>query len=63
MGKSKFASLSASELDLKERELRAELEMLNLKKNIGPVSKPSRFTEMRRSIAAIMGIKRTLAGK
>jgi ribosomal protein L29 len=63
MGKNKFTDLSVSELNLKEVEMRAELEMLNLKKNVGQTSKPSRFTEMRRSIAAIMGLKRTLAQK
>ncbi|MDR3274134.1 MAG: 50S ribosomal protein L29 [Puniceicoccales bacterium] len=49
------------ELTQKENELRTELEMLNLKKNISQMSKPSRFSEIRRNIAAIVTTKRALA--
>jgi ribosomal protein L29 len=60
MGKNKFAGLSMGELFQRENELRTELEMLNLKKNVGPVSKPSRFSEIRRDIAAVMTTRRIL---
>jgi ribosomal protein L29 len=61
MGKNKFTELSMDELTQKENELRTELEMLNLKKNISQMSKPSRFSEIRRNIAAIVTTKRALA--
>ncbi|MDR0595124.1 MAG: 50S ribosomal protein L29 [Puniceicoccales bacterium] len=61
MGKNKFAELSMGELIQRENELRTELEMLNLKKNVGQVSKPSRFSEIKRDIAAIMTTKRALS--
>jgi ribosomal protein L29 len=61
MGKNKFAELSMDELIQRENELRTELEMLNLKKNVGQVSKPSRFSEIKRDIAAIMTTKRALS--
>ncbi|MDR2436246.1 MAG: 50S ribosomal protein L29 [Puniceicoccales bacterium] len=60
MGRNKFAELSADELLQRENELRTELEMLNLKKNVGQMPKTSRFSEIRRDIAAVMTTKRAL---
>lgn len=57
MKKRKFKELSVSELVTKERELREELEMLTLKKRVGQVAKPHRFSEIRRDIARIMTLK------
>lgn len=57
MKKGNFKELSVSELATKERELREELEMLTLKKRIGQVAKPHRFSEIRRDIARIMTLK------
>ncbi|MDR1255916.1 MAG: 50S ribosomal protein L29 [Puniceicoccales bacterium] len=63
MKKNKFAELSMGELNQKENELRSELEMLNLKKNVGQVSKPNKFSEIKRDIAAIMTTKRIILAK
>jgi ribosomal protein L29 len=63
MGKNKFAELSIGELSSKERELRTELEALNLKKNVGQTPNPSRFSEIRRDIAAIMTTKRLVVAE
>ncbi|MDE6432401.1 MAG: 50S ribosomal protein L29 [Opitutales bacterium] len=58
MKKHTFKDLSISDLANKERELRGELQMLTLKKRVGQVAKPHRFSEIRRDIARIMTAKR-----
>lgn len=57
MKRNNFKELSLSDLETKERELREELGMLVLKKRVGQVSKPHKFSAIRRDIARIKTVK------
>ncbi len=60
MKKNTFKDLSLSDLENKERELRSELETLTLKKNVGQVSRPHKFSEIRHNIARIITTKNSI---
>ncbi|MDR1401367.1 MAG: 50S ribosomal protein L29 [Puniceicoccales bacterium] len=57
MKKNKFIGLTYPEICQKELELRNELMLLSLKRKIGQLEKTHRFSEIRRNIARLMGMK------
>ncbi|MDR1528199.1 MAG: 50S ribosomal protein L29 [Puniceicoccales bacterium] len=52
-----FIDLTYQEICQKEMELRDELIRLKLKRKIGQLEKTHRFSEIRRNIARLMGLK------
>ncbi|MDR2629211.1 MAG: 50S ribosomal protein L29 [Puniceicoccales bacterium] len=52
-----FINLTYQEVCQKEIELRDELVRLKLKRKIGQLAKTHRFSEIRRNIARLMGLK------
>ncbi|MDR0741877.1 MAG: 50S ribosomal protein L29 [Puniceicoccales bacterium] len=52
-----FINLTYQEICQKEMELRDELIRLKLKRKIGQLEKTHRFSEIRRNIARLMGLK------
>ncbi len=60
MKNNEFKEMSISELESKERELRNELEMLNLKKNVSQVTQHHKFSEIRKNIARILTAKNSV---
>ncbi|MDR1457358.1 MAG: 50S ribosomal protein L29 [Puniceicoccales bacterium] len=52
-----FIDLTYQEICQKEVELRDELIRLKLKRKIGQLEKTHRFSEIRRNIARLMGLK------
>ncbi|MDR2776654.1 MAG: 50S ribosomal protein L29 [Puniceicoccales bacterium] len=52
-----FIDLTYQEICQKEIELRDELTLLKLKRKIGQLEKTHRFSEIRRDIARLMGLK------
>ncbi|MDR1891033.1 MAG: 50S ribosomal protein L29 [Puniceicoccales bacterium] len=52
-----FVNLTYQEICQKELELRDELIHLKLKRKIGQLEKTHRFSEIRRNIARLMGLK------
>ncbi|MDR1595545.1 MAG: 50S ribosomal protein L29 [Puniceicoccales bacterium] len=57
MKKNVFIGLTYSEICEKELELRNELMLLRLKRKIGQLEKTHKFSETRRNIARLMGMK------
>jgi ribosomal protein L29 len=55
---SKYIDLTYDEICKKELELRNELMLLRLRRKIGQLEKTHRFSEIRRVIARLIGIKR-----
>ncbi|MDR1173301.1 MAG: 50S ribosomal protein L29, partial [Puniceicoccales bacterium] len=52
-----FINLTYQEICQKEMELRDELIRLKLKRKIGQLEKTHRFSEIRRNVARLMGLK------
>ncbi|MDR1413921.1 MAG: 50S ribosomal protein L29 [Puniceicoccales bacterium] len=57
MKKNKFIDLTYAEICQKEFELRNELMLLSLRRKIGQLEKTHRFSEIRRDIARLVGMK------
>jgi ribosomal protein L29 len=57
MKKNSFIDLTYDEICQKELELRNELMLLRLKRKIGQLEKTHRFSEIKRDIARLIGMK------
>jgi ribosomal protein L29 len=57
MKNKEFVNLTHQEICQKEMELRDELMHLKLKRKIGQLEKTHKFSEIRRNIARLMGLK------